>query len=604
MARTDDDLQRRFDEALRPVPTPDVDGLSTRRRRADRRRRAGHVVLTLAVLGLSVAMFVWSRGTFGGAGRAPATQGPSVPVGNGLIAFANGSAVSTVDPGTGSVLPLVDPWDGAWSPTWSPDGSRLAIVVSHIEGPRELWIVEADGSNPRRIASGLRSEAGWSPDASSLVFATDARQGFVIHIASADGSANHVVPGTLSRMPYNSPSFSPDGTRVLFGRETGTGLGIFVMDVDGAHVRELDETDLDSDPAWSPDGRRIAFIRRDEGWNRGGSDIFVMDADGSNVTRLTDDGPEGANQDPTWSPDGRFVAYSSSKIQGPDGIVVMRSDGTAPDTLVEGNEMVEDHVIGITWKPIRASATNAAPTPAATPTAFPQHVMSLAGVPFPVCRPMSIPGTFADGSDTLWVFEKAPDQGCEGYEGYQYVATGSATDVTSQVTRLRDGLIDGVSAWPYATPDVDGDGFSEIALGVDGTPDHSRASLILFRLAPLPGLTDVWRVDPITLDCGSACHPAQITVGMRWNAKSGAACDAAPSGRPGLTRWTIDGYGAAHQKALRARLWELNGSTLQATSETWALTGDAAASMADGIVELCGHRTYWPSDFANYLTRQ
>ena len=57
--------------------------------------------------------------------------------------------------------------------------------------------------------------------------------------------------------------------------------------------------------------------------------------------------------------------------------------------------------------------------------------MSLTGVPFLVCRPMSIPGAFADGSDTLWVFEKAPDQGCDGYEGYQYVGVGSSDDVTS-----------------------------------------------------------------------------------------------------------------------------------------------------------------------------
>jgi len=84
------------------------------------------------------------------------------------------------------------------------------------------------------------------------------------------------------------------------------------------------------DPAWSPDGTKIAFQS-----NREGSDIFIMDADGGNVTRLTNNGRSNAN--PSWSPDGTKIAFQSIPLQSAanqnDEIHTINVDGTGEQAL-------------------------------------------------------------------------------------------------------------------------------------------------------------------------------------------------------------------------------------------------------------------------------
>ncbi len=123
------------------------------------------------------------------------------------------------------------------------------------------------------------------------------------------------------------PAWSPDGTRIAFvSRRNGGVDSIYVMDSDGQNLTQLTKESNDSDPAWSPDGAKIAFTR-----SKGGRQVWVMDADGGNQTRLTH---VGQNYHPAWSPDGRRIAITSSRLGG--GIVVMDENGDNQERLTRG----------------------------------------------------------------------------------------------------------------------------------------------------------------------------------------------------------------------------------------------------------------------------
>ncbi|MEX0850723.1 MAG: hypothetical protein WD015_04390 [Gaiellaceae bacterium] len=98
------------------------------------------------------------------------------------------------------------------------------------------------------------------------------------------------------------PAWSPDGGRIAFASKREGTFDLYVMNGDGTGTRRLTSTrEDDGHPTWSPRGDRIAFSRGIEG------DIYVMNADGSAMRRITENGA--AETQPAWSPDGRWIAY-------------------------------------------------------------------------------------------------------------------------------------------------------------------------------------------------------------------------------------------------------------------------------------------------------
>ena len=114
------------------------------------------------------------------------------------------------------------------------------------------------------------------------------------------------------------PSISPDGKSVVFASKTSGNWDLYLQRVGGMNARNLtaDSSDDDTQPAFSADGEQIAFRSERE---RGG--IFVMGATGESVKRLTDFGYH-----PAWSPDGRAVAFSTHNIEDPNDRTLERSD--------------------------------------------------------------------------------------------------------------------------------------------------------------------------------------------------------------------------------------------------------------------------------------
>jgi Tol biopolymer transport system component len=178
-----------------------------------------------------------------------------------------------------------------------------------------------DGSHP--ISLGVNGGAPrWSPDGRKILFTVSSGTFGVdgsIRVMNADGSEATTL--TTGR----SPDWSPDGTTIVFER-TGPCVAdicpadIYVMAAGGSQVRRLTNAQnlfaYYGHPAWSPDGRKIAF-RRDRFANGG---LYVMNPDGSGQTTIT---PAGGSGRPVWSPDGSALA-----------VAVVRDDDTTELTVI------------------------------------------------------------------------------------------------------------------------------------------------------------------------------------------------------------------------------------------------------------------------------
>ena len=230
-----------------------------------------------------------------------------------------------------------------FQPSWSPDGKRIAFA-SERDGNREIYVMDTDGGNPQNLTNNLGNDfyPSWSPDGKRIVFSSN-RDGHVIdgiptyaiYVIDADGKNQQRL--TNNRSNDWSPSWSPDGKRIVFsarreGHFRNDLLGItdeiYVMDADGGNQQRLtNNRSNDWSPSWSPDGKRIVFTMSDNG-----TEIYVMDADGGNQQRLTNN--RSNDDQPAWSPSGKRIAFVSDRDKPPDfDIYVMDADGGNPQNL-------------------------------------------------------------------------------------------------------------------------------------------------------------------------------------------------------------------------------------------------------------------------------
>jgi len=199
-------------------------------------------------------------------------------------------------------------------------------------------------------------------EGSRIAFTSSRNGGFGLYVMNADGSQQR----RLASAPWgNSPAWSPDGQRIAFasgglcildfhfvgGRNADSGdVDISVANADGSGLRRLTRGPaVDCAPAWSPDGRKIAFqrtlVRTEEDRVVGVDfDVYVINADGSEERNLTGDGlSAGGPAGPIWSPDGRKIAFWSGR-DGNDGVYVMNADGS-------GQRLVARNVGHLAWSP-------------------------------------------------------------------------------------------------------------------------------------------------------------------------------------------------------------------------------------------------------------
>ena len=140
----------------------------------------------------------------------------------------------------------------------------------------------------------------WSPDGTELVFTSSANGApnlFVLNIATRE-----VTQLTNDPVEAINAVWSPDGNTIAFASPRNGNYQVFLIGADGKHERAITSGDFhDLRPSWSPDSDRIAFESR----RTGTPQIFVMNAEGEDVTQLTPD--EGKYRSPAWSPDGHSI---------------------------------------------------------------------------------------------------------------------------------------------------------------------------------------------------------------------------------------------------------------------------------------------------------
>lgn len=225
-------------------------------------------------------------------------------------------------------------------PSWSPAGAKIAVVGAFPQSPNnyiaEVYTIEVETGETKKLTDTpdiYKYGPSWSPDGRQIAFAAlKSGSPDYIYMMDADGSKQRL----LTTVPQlGGPiSWSPDGKKIMYVSRIGErGYGeIYLVDVeDGTSINLTNSPDIhDCDPAWSPDGRKIAFCSGKYGEEQ----VHVMDADGSHLIKLTDEelgchhepllAPDGKRilfsaQSPSWSPDGKRILFSGSTFCRPGG---------------------------------------------------------------------------------------------------------------------------------------------------------------------------------------------------------------------------------------------------------------------------------------------
>lgn len=235
--------------------------------------------------------------------------------------------------------------NSGWA-VWKPGGTKLAVDSNRADPDptdsdeiNDVFTMNPDGSGVVKLTNskGYSGTPSWSPDGTKIAFDSDLgqhpqKQG--IYVMDADGSNVRRVTTLPEKKEYDTaPRFSPDGKRIVFTRYiTDPGVAaLFTVRIDGSGSRQLTPWDNGAgDADWSPDGTQLVFEANPSPDSHG--EIFTIDADGERLTNLTDNQRSGGgSSDPVWSPDGKKILFLSEHFfsgEGGIGLATMNPDGT------------------------------------------------------------------------------------------------------------------------------------------------------------------------------------------------------------------------------------------------------------------------------------
>jgi parallel beta-helix repeat protein len=207
------------------------------------------------------------------------------------------------------------------SAKWSPDGQKIVFVRQGVESPSQIWVMNADGTGQIPLTGDFEENHApdWKPDGSKILFSRCNSETFVcdFYTINPDGS-NLAILGSPTPTDEEEADWSPDGSKIVHDLgvpDSDTFVGrLALLDADGSNSVQLTNTMLpagDRKPVFSPNAGKISFTRGSNSSNLNTLEIWVMNSDGSGQTQLT--GNSVLDEGAVWSADGSYLLFNSRR---------------------------------------------------------------------------------------------------------------------------------------------------------------------------------------------------------------------------------------------------------------------------------------------------